>query len=60
MMSGCLTKIVISLELSMGHKDSIYQLKALIVLYLLIGHKCPSDLNQREDKFKPYFSTFIF
>ena len=60
MMSGRFTNMVISLELSMGHTYMIVQLKALIFLYLMISHRCPTDLDQREGEFKTYFPSYIF
>ena len=59
-MSGCFTKMAISLELRMGHTHLMHQLKALIFIYPLIYHRCPSDLNQMKNEFKTYFLTFIF
>ena len=60
MMSGRFTNMVISLELSMGHTYMIDQLKALIFLYLMISHRCPTDLDQRKGEFKTYFPSYIF
>ena len=44
----------------MGHAYVMYQLKAVIVFYLMIWHICPLDFNDRNSVFKTSFFHFYF